>query len=819
MISRLIQLDVQGFRSYLAPGPIPCDADVVVVYGPNGSGKTSLFSAIEFALTGTVTHLSGFSTDYPRSLQHVRSKEPGSVTLRYRNVENLDCEVRRHIEGGERSVSGQQLTRTDAQFYTDRCYLSQNQLARLFEAYEGGGTTDSDQPLVRFARDLLKLDPLENLTEGLHVILDVRRLANVSERFRRLKEERDGLPVVRQKLTADEREKRATFEEAIARVEAAFETGISPHGHVQWTEDTLRARREAVAEEKAAAKRGERLNSLQRYQGNLETATKILESSAPSTAEVNQAVRQQLGDAEKESEALREKLVAPVARLESVLGSSNPEIVAKWSRHEAARKLDAYEAAAKQTLNSVRTTLKAAADLRTRIEDATRRRSELQQELQRSEDPLADSTTLREWLKTLTAVAENIHDENCPVCKRDFSELGTGSLRRMVENEIERLGGDIKRLSERAARRSQLEAELAQASGLASALEGQLKEQSATFAGHKSAEVQLSFVLENEIPALSADRERLADSDRRVAALSREILNLDQADEQRQRLLNQISTLGATFGVPQMPDPREWRAAIMQTVEAQMQELAEQDRRATALASSLAAAERAAAGLAISQTQLANFEARRAQIEEAWRSADACVKEGKALGTAATNAKKTLLEEVFDGALNGLWRDLFRRLVKADRFTPQLKLERRGRQLITRIEGHADGVNPFTHAGSVLSAGNFNTAALSLFLSVHLLEQPKHQLLVLDDPVQNIDDVHVVQLASLLRTIVFESRRQLIVGVHERALFDYLCLELGPTSSSQSLLAVEVVGGADTTGTEVRAERRVWQNDKLQLGA
>ena len=131
------------------------------------------------------------------------------------------------------------------------------------------------------------------------------------------------------------------------------------------------------------------------------------------------------------------------------------------------------------------------------------------------------------------------------------------------------------------------------------------------------------------------------------------------------------------------------------------------------------------------------------------KSANECIVQAKQLADAATNAKKTLLAEVFDGALNDLWTDLFRRLVKSDRFTPQLKLERRGRELRTQITGHAEGVTVFDHAGSVLSAGNFNTAALSLFLSVHLLEQPKHQVLLLDDPVQNIDDVHIIQLAGL----------------------------------------------------------------------
>ena len=81
MIKRILELEVQGFRSMLRRQTIPLDADAVILYGPNGTGKSGLFSAIEYALTGTVADFARFGDDYPRCLTHVRSNEPGQVSL------------------------------------------------------------------------------------------------------------------------------------------------------------------------------------------------------------------------------------------------------------------------------------------------------------------------------------------------------------------------------------------------------------------------------------------------------------------------------------------------------------------------------------------------------------------------------------------------------------------------------------------------------------------------------------------------------------------------------------------------------------------
>ena len=81
-----------------------------------------------------------------------------------------------------------------------------------------------------------------------------------------------------------------------------------------------------------------------------------------------------------------------------------------------------------------------------------------------------------------------------------------------------------------------------------------------------------------------------------------------------------------------------------------------------------------------------------------------------------------------------------------------------------------------------------------------------------------MDDVRTVQLANVLRSISCQAHRQLVVAVHERSLFEYLCLELGPTRSGDSLLAVELIPNDNVFGTKIQFERREWKADILRFG-
>src|SRR5258708_40047219 len=51
---RLVSLTVRNFRGFGSSGTaVPLDADLVLMFGPNGFGKTSLAEAIEWLFYGT----------------------------------------------------------------------------------------------------------------------------------------------------------------------------------------------------------------------------------------------------------------------------------------------------------------------------------------------------------------------------------------------------------------------------------------------------------------------------------------------------------------------------------------------------------------------------------------------------------------------------------------------------------------------------------------------------------------------------------------------------------------------------------------------
>jgi len=85
--------------------------------------------------------------------------------------------------------------------------------------------------------------------------------------------------------------------------------------------------------------------------------------------------------------------------------------------------------------------------------------------------------------------------------------------------------------------------------------------------------------------------------------------------------------------------------------------------------------------------------------------------------------------------------------------------------------------------------------------------------LIIDDPVQSMDEVHVSHFAALLRTLSKSHNRQIILAMHERPLFDYLALELSPAYSNDRLLTIALGQAADGR-TTLNYEPPTWEPDK-----
>jgi exonuclease SbcC len=164
---------------------------------------------------------------------------------------------------------------------------------------------------------------------------------------------------------------------------------------------------------------------------------------------------------------------------------------------------------------------------------------------------------------------------------------------------------------------------------------------------------------------------------------------------------------------------------------------------------------------------------------------------------AVDKVRSGIIRREFNDRLNRLWRDLFVRLAPGEPFVPAFRIPKSStRRLKPKlITEHRGGGNAGGTPGAMLSAGNLNTAALTLFTALHLSMPVELPWLILDDPVQSMDDIHIAHFAALLRTLSKEHGRQIMIAVHDRQLFEYLKLELSPAFNEDSLLTLELSRG------------------------
>ena len=271
MITRLLQLELQGFRSILQRQTIPLDADAVVIYGPNGTGKSGILAAIEFALTGAVSDLARFDGDYPRCLSNVRSTVPGEVVVTFEtdrgSRERLAATV-----GRTRELQREDLPLDERKTYVERCFLSQSRLSRLLDSYLSTEEVGGEQTLLRFGRELLGLDLLEDLATGLLEIADIRRIRNNSPTYQQLLNAKEAADEEVQRLERFVELRTASFESAFQSFKQLYPQQLSSDvsSDLSHIED-LETKR--LAERRIVLSRSRGLNA------RLENAVALLEAS------------------------------------------------------------------------------------------------------------------------------------------------------------------------------------------------------------------------------------------------------------------------------------------------------------------------------------------------------------------------------------------------------------------------------------------------------------------------------------------------------------------------------------------------------------
>ncbi|MGE3703384.1 MAG: AAA family ATPase, partial [Hyphomicrobiaceae bacterium] len=773
MTPLLKSVTLTNFRSIKGSVMVPLDAPVVLIHGQNGAGKTSILSAIELGLTGQVPSLARLDRDYVSHLVHKDANEARIVIT----VDHLDGKTRSTealvTRGG---VSGTSLlSRERARFYSERCYLAQATLGRLLEIYEDKDTRRSDSPLTKFVKDLLGLDHLDALIDGLHDAGDVRRLRGSLPTYW---EVRETIPSLEKTIMAEKAEAtrldqqlRAINDRLLSKV-AELGLQVTP----VMSDSDLRAAVENRREEPEL----QRLAGVRRDLIATRDQWRTVQSPA-TTTEVADAERS-ASEANETVEAWRSTIGTSLENQFARLGEffsalPSPQSVGpERARTEALQRLSAEIQRCEALLARDSTD---SAALETFDQDIARARSRAAVLDDQIAGQAAQAGTLAQ---VLAEILPHIHSEDCPVCGRDYAETSKEPLQAHVSNRIAALTESAGRLEALSRERTNASRTIADAERrradtaarvLAPAARDQLKDRRSR--------------LEEVQRALTDIEEAVKRGEQFIAVATAASQRLTQLRAHNQRAASIRASLprfAQDLGLDAVGDTEGVEAALSRFVshvtEREAVLTARQSVRREAL-SDLGERQNLTTQHEAAAATLSENEERARQLAAAKEKADARINQARELGRRVRETRTNIVRRVFNDSLNAVWRDLFVRLAPDEPFVPAFALpENQGGPVEAVLEtiyrSGGKGGNP----RAMLSAGNLNTAALTLFLALHLSVGPTLPWLVIDDPVQSMDEVHIAQFAALLRTLSMEHGRQVIIAVHEKPLFDYLSLELSP---------------------------------------
>lgn len=141
---RLKEVEISNFRAYRETKKFNLDANLIVLYGPNGLGKTSFFDAIDFVCTGGVTRFDErFGRRVSRlldSLKHLDASKEESLVRATLSVDSQTIQLERRLASRtdalmDNSVKNRTLVLTDlTDCSVDTSDMRVDNLVRLFRA-------------------------------------------------------------------------------------------------------------------------------------------------------------------------------------------------------------------------------------------------------------------------------------------------------------------------------------------------------------------------------------------------------------------------------------------------------------------------------------------------------------------------------------------------------------------------------------------------------------------------------------------------------------------------------------------------------------
>ena len=290
--------------------------------------------------------------------------------------------------------------------------------------------------VAKFIRELLKLETFDQITNGLGFIADVRNTKNAVRAFRELVEEIE-------RCTAERDSSRAKLQSnQIERtpVDLADEetrkqiAKLLPHGlPVVFDEAAFDPLRQTLQAEIEASE--EQLRKLRKFQSAFEDAAAGLQ--AGSSAEDLQNLEDDLAKANAE----QDKHVAVLADL--VVACLHERLLPAapvGTRNEQSTAISQHWVDCndwcQQRQKELEIDQRRFIESDERVKQLSQELKNVDAELERFRELDLTLSASQSRARTLREVLDFVHDDHCPVCKRDYSELDAGSLHERIAAEI-----------------------------------------------------------------------------------------------------------------------------------------------------------------------------------------------------------------------------------------------------------------------------------------------------------------------------------------------------------------------------------------------
>lgn len=796
------RLTVSDFRSLEGTRELPLDAPVVLIHGSNGTGKTSVLSALELALTGGIRSMEKQFDSYHEHLPFFG--RPASV---------VEVDVAEYLRanpfGGRLTVDGSgvngspTLANSAAKFYAERCYLDQSSLGRLLDLYQAR-ESNGHTALEKFVNELLGLEKLDALRDGLYDATDLRLLKRLAvgvgeandeakKLARQLSDQGSTLSEIQEAVAEARGVARRAIEGLLGRATEVVTAEMTDENLIDFARQTLEAN-PTPARRDAAVTCHQDLLALS---GRISALT-----GRPSRQRITET-RKALADATAAKEEWEATDGSTVRAWEAEAESTGVDL---RGQHRIA-----VENARSVALRDLEEASSARAQTESAYGQLEADRAELDMLQSKLRDAHEDSSILVEGLASLRTVIGD--SDACPVCDRDFTEVHGHSLSSHVDAKLTALATHGGRLVELRNERDQLAARVSRAEEKYNQLAARIipidQEQALNQRCTRLAELHKKV---GQIEAAHSEGRTLSSH---VKNLAITLDDMESVDSEERHIASEIAKYAAILEVDLSGSSDSFQSAateLLSRAELELSSIDDLNLRRKKASDEAARLESLLEKEVSAGRRLFEISA----SKDVWddRLAEARRRQGVAnqVRAAATKARKNIVHRVFNESLNDVWEDVFSRLAPDEDFIPSFGMPNATKNAFdiklqtTHKSGESSGPPQM-----MLSAGNLNTAALSLFLALHLAVEPEVPCLVFDDPVQAMDEVHVSQFAALVRLLSKQHDRQVIIAVHERELFDYLALELSPAYPGDELITIEL--GDRATDDDAGVTRHAWHED------